>query len=51
VQPNLAAGGFLELLQRLRSVFLQVSTYPTTFFNLVSLLLMFLYLGFCALAY
>lgn len=25
VEPNLAAGGFLELLQRLRSVFLQVS--------------------------
>ena len=24
VEPNLAAGGFLELLQRLRSVFLQV---------------------------
>jgi hypothetical protein len=24
VKPNLAAGGFLELLQRLRSVFLQV---------------------------
>lgn len=26
VQPNLAAGGFLELLQRFHSVFLQVST-------------------------
>jgi hypothetical protein len=25
VEPNLAAGGFLELLQRLRTVFLQVS--------------------------
>jgi len=26
VEPNLAAGGFLELLDRLRDVFLQVST-------------------------
>ena len=25
IEPNLAAGGFLELMQRLRSVFLQVS--------------------------
>jgi hypothetical protein len=28
VEPNLAAGGFLELLDRLRDVFLQVSTTP-----------------------
>lgn len=26
VEPNLAAGGFLELLDKLRDVFLQVST-------------------------
>lgn len=30
VEPNLAAGGFLELLQRLRSVFIQVSLFIFT---------------------
>jgi hypothetical protein len=34
VEPNLAAGGFIELLQRLRSVFLQVPKCIAQFCNI-----------------
>ena len=34
IEPNLAAGAFLELLDRLRDVFLQVSNLPPFFLSL-----------------
>jgi hypothetical protein len=41
VEPNLAAGGFLELLNRLRDVFLQASTTSFPVYFIVSFIILF----------
>jgi hypothetical protein len=41
VEPNLAAGGFLELLDRLRDVFLQASTTPFLLYFITSFTILF----------